>query len=103
MRKDRVFLLGDANVGEFARQIGEVGDLDAGDVVEVSGVIGVTADAVSHRPDLAGNVLDRLMKALPLSGNGGAAALPIIAFADAGDEKRLAGYKRRCREIVDNS
>src|ERR1019366_6274712 len=100
--EDRVSLLGNANAAEFARQVGKVGHFDAGDVVEVSGVVAVAADAVSHLPDPAGNVLDGLMKALPLAGNGGAAALPSVTLAETGDEKRFAGLKKRRLKIVDD-
>src|SRR5260370_34780970 len=65
--KARVSLFGDANAAELARQIGEVGYFDPGDVVEVAGVIAVAAAAVSHLPDPAGNVLHCLATALPLA------------------------------------
>src|SRR6266403_4332741 len=99
--EDRISLLGYPDPAEFARQIGEVSHFDAGDVVEISGIVGVAADTVGHRPDPAGNVLHRLVKTLPLAGNGGA-ALTGITFADAGDEKRFAGQKTRRLEVVDN-
>src|SRR6202022_1393662 len=99
--EDRVSLFGDANAAEFARQVGEVRHFDAGDVVEIAGVVAVAADAVSHRPDPAGNVLDGLMKVLPLAGYGGA-ALARVTLADTGDEKRLAGLETRRLKVVDD-
>jgi hypothetical protein len=89
----RVSLFGNPHAAEFARQVGKIRHLDAGDVVEIAGIVAVAADAVGDLPDPAGNVLDLLVKALPLAGNAGA-ALAGVALADAGDEKRLAGLKR---------
>src|ERR1700730_13274604 len=100
--EDRVSLFGDPNAAEFARQVVEGRHFDAGDGVEVSGIVAVAGHAVSPLPDPAGNVLDRLMKALPLAGNAGS-ALAIVALADAGDEKRLAGRKTRRLKVVDES
>src|SRR5207253_9220314 len=82
VRKDRVSRFRYPHAAEFPRQIGEVGDFDAGDVVEISGIVGVATDAVSHLPDPAGDVLDGLMKTLPLAGNRGA-GLAGITFANA--------------------
>ena len=96
----RVFLPGYPHVGEFARQVGKVGDLDAGDVVEIPGIVGVAADAIGRLADPCGNAVDLLMKALPLAGNGGT-AFAVIAFADAGDEQRLARLETRGLEIVE--
>src|SRR4051812_44083094 len=45
MAEHRVSLLGDANTTELTRQVGEVGYLDPSDVVEISGIIAVAADA----------------------------------------------------------
>src|SRR6476661_607153 len=64
MAEDRISLFGDANPGEFARQVGEVGYLDTGDVVEISGIVAIAAAAIRHLSDSAGNICDRLMKAL---------------------------------------
>src|SRR3984957_159941 len=36
-----ISLLGNANAGEFTRQVGEVGDFDAGDVVEIPCIVAV--------------------------------------------------------------
>ena len=101
MGKDRVFLLGDPNAREFARQVGEVGDLDTGDVVEIAGIVAIAADAIGHLPDPSGNVVDRLMKALPLAREWRRRRLAGIAFADAGNEQRLAGLETRGLEIVE--
>src|SRR5713226_9319339 len=100
--KDRVSLFGNANAGKFARQVGEVGHFHAGDIVEVSGVVAVAADAVTDLPDPAGNILDGSIEALPLAGNGGAAALPSVTLAETGDEQRFAGRKTRRRKVVDS-
>src|SRR4029077_15690702 len=94
-----VFLPGYPHVGEFAGQVGEGGDLDAGDVVEIPGIVALAEDAIGHLADPCGNAVDRLMKALPLAGNG-SAAFAVIAFADAGDEQRLARLETRGLEIV---
>src|SRR5215475_7984622 len=42
----RIALLGDADATEAARKVGEIGDLDAGDIVEIAGIITVAADAI---------------------------------------------------------
>src|SRR6266404_52732 len=97
----RISLFGDPNAAEFARQVGKIRYFDAGDVIEVAGIVAVAADAVSHLPDPAGNVRHGLVKALPLAGNAGA-ALASVALANAGDEKCLAGLETRGLKIVDN-
>src|SRR5467141_4379318 len=99
VREDRVSLFGNPNAAEFARQIGEVGHFDAGDVVEISGIVGVAADAVGHRPDPAGKVRNGLMKALPLTGYR-RTGLAGVTLANTGDEQRLAGLKTRGLKIV---
>src|ERR1700730_10256561 len=99
VREDRVFLFGNPDAMEFARQVGEVGYFDAGDVIKVSCVVAVAANAVRHLPDPAGNVRDGLMKALPLIGNAGA-VLVVVALADTGDEQRPAGFKTWRLKIV---
>ena len=60
MREHRITLLGNADAAEAARQIGEVGDLDPGDVVEIAGIIAVAADAIGNSilADPRGNVGD---------------------------------------------
>src|SRR6202023_1332149 len=98
----RISLFGDTNAAELARQVGKIRHLDAGDVIEVSGIVAVAAHAVRHRANPAGNVLDRLMKALPLARNAGS-VLARVTLADAGDEKCLAGLETRGLKIVDNS
>src|ERR1700722_7507032 len=99
--EDRVFLFGDAHTAEFARQIGEVGHFDAGDVVEIAGVVAIAAYAVRHLPDPVGNVLHRLVKAMPLAGNASAAILGSDTFAETGDQKRLAGLETRRLKVID--
>ena len=79
---------------EFARQVGEVGDFDAGDVVEIAGIVAVAADAIGHLADPAGDVVDDLVEALPLVGNAGAFVLVGAAFADTGDQQGLPVSKR---------
>src|SRR5882757_8754209 len=54
--EDRVSLFGDADAAEFARQVGKIRYFDAGDVIEVSGIVAVAADTVGHLPDPAGDV-----------------------------------------------
>ena len=68
--EDGVFLFGNPHARELARQVGEVGDLDAGDVVEIAGIVAVTANAIGDRSNARGNVGDLLVEALPQSRNG---------------------------------
>ena len=96
----RVALLGDAHAAEVARQVGEIGDFDAGDVVEIAGVVAVAADAIGDLPDPAGKVVDVLMKAMPQGGNAGA-VLEADALAEAGDQHRLAGLETRRRDGIE--
>ena len=72
VREHRVALFGNPHRRKFPRQVGEIRDFDAGDVVEVSGIIAIAADAVGYFPDPAWNVVDQLAKTLPLPGNAGA-------------------------------
>ena len=97
----RVFLFGYPRAGKFARQVGEVGNLDAGDVVEIFGIVAVAAEAVGDVADAIRDIADLLMLALPLIGNTGAAVLLRAAFADAGNEHRLSGFEARGFEIVE--
>ena len=41
----RVSLFGNPHAGELARQVREVGDLDAGDVVDFAGIVAVAVSA----------------------------------------------------------
>ena len=100
MGEDRIFLFGNADAAEFARQVGKIGHFDAGDVIEVSGIVTVAADAIGHLPDPVGNRFDLLVKALPLVGNAGALVLMGAAFADAGDQQGLAGFETRRLKFV---
>src|SRR5581483_3270316 len=93
----RIALLGDTDAAEIARQVGEVRDLDAGDIVEIPGIIGIGANAVSYLSDPSGKAVDILMEARPESGNAGAAFVA-EAIADAGDQNRLGGLKTRRRD-----
>ena len=63
--EDGVFLLRDAHPAEFARKVGEVGDLDASDVVEIPRVIAVAANPEGDPPDPARDVVHLLMKPMP--------------------------------------
>jgi hypothetical protein len=81
--EDSVSLFGNPNFCEFARQIGKIRDLDAGDVVEIAGIVAVAADAVGDLPDPSGNVRLGLLKPAPLARNGGA-AFPSVTLADTG-------------------
>lgn len=69
--EDRVFLFGNPHAGEFTRQVGEIGNLDAGDVIEVSGIVAVAADAVRKVADPVRNIAALLVDLLPLAGNPG--------------------------------
>ena len=86
MGEHGITLLGDTDAAELARQVGEVGDLDAGDVVEAR-IVAVAADAIGHLPYAIGNFVDLLVEALPLVRNSGAAVFMGAALADAGDEQ----------------
>src|ERR1700688_2758428 len=99
MGEDRIALCGNPHLRKFARQVGKIRHFDTGDVVEIAGVVAVAADAVSHLPDPSGNVVHRLMKAVPLAWNAGA-VLVIVALAETGDEQRRAGFKTRRLKIV---
>src|SRR5580693_2990371 len=100
MSEDRVALLGNAHAAELTRQIGEISDLDAGDVVEIAGVVAVAADAIGDRPDPAGKALDVLMEALPQAGNAGAIVMA-ETIADAGDQHGLVGFETWRRKGVE--
>src|SRR3954453_5499697 len=100
MRKHRISLFRNAHAAEFARQVGEIRYFDAGNIVVVAGVIAIAADAVRDLSDPARKILDGLVEALPLPGNGGA-GLPGVTLPQAGDEKRLAGLETRRLEIID--
>src|SRR3954466_4910797 len=101
VRKHRVSLFGNAHAAELARQIGKLRYFDTGNVVVIAGVVAVAADAVGHPADPARKVLDRLVEALPLAGDGGA-GLPSVTLAETGDEQRLADLKMRRLKIVDD-
>src|SRR5690242_17519497 len=68
MREHRITLFGDAHAAELARQVGKVGDFDAGDIVEISRIVGVAANAIGDFADPAGEILHVLMEALPQTG-----------------------------------
>src|SRR3954454_13608083 len=70
MRKHRVFLFRNTHATEFARQVREIRYFDAGNIVVVAGVIAIAADAVRDLADPARKILDGLVEALPLPGNG---------------------------------
>jgi hypothetical protein len=87
----RVKLFGKAQPGEILRQRGEVGHLDAGDIVEILRLIGVVADPAGDLPDLAGNIADMLMKALPQPCDA-ACTFEIEMTAQAGDQQRTSDF-----------
>ena len=64
----RVFLFGNPHARELARQVGEVGDLDAGDVIEIAGIVAVAADAIGDLADPRRDVVDGLVKLVPRFG-----------------------------------
>jgi len=81
------------------RQLGEVRDLDAGDIVEIPGIVGIGADTVRYLADSSGKAVDMLMEARPESGNAGAAFVA-EAIADAGDQNGLGGLETRRRDAA---
>jgi len=64
------------------------GSPDAGDIVEISDVVAVAANAIGRLPFSVRNIRNRLMEALQLIGNAGAVFV-IVSFAEAGNEPRL--------------
>src|SRR5947209_13385987 len=101
VRENSISRFRNPDAAEFARQIGKIRDLDAGDIVEISGIVAVAADAVGDLADPVGDLCNLLAEALPLTGNGGA-ALPGVTLADTGDEKGFSGFKARRRKFVDD-
>src|SRR5882757_4023918 len=97
-----IFLRRDPDQGELARQLGEIRDLDAGDVVEIAGVVAVAADAIGQFAELTGNVGALLVEIVPLVRNAGAATIAkLVALTDAGDEERLAGGGARRVDVIE--
>ena len=99
--KTAYFCSGISHPGELARQVGEVGDFDAGDVVEIAGIVAVAADAIGDLADARGDMVDGLVKLVPQVRNAGTAVFMGTALGDAGDQKRLAGFETRGLEIVE--
>ena len=64
---------------------GEIGDLDAGDVVEAAGVVGVVADTVGNGADLSGHVAEMVSESLPQAWNAGH-CFEREVLAEAGDQ-----------------
>jgi len=94
----RVFLFGNPHAGELARQVGEIGDLDAGDVIEIAGIVAIAADAVGDLPDPVG-VLAAMRR---LAGDDGAVVVMdervAETFTAPGDdvERLMYGYSLMC-------
>src|ERR1700712_3890068 len=63
--EDRVFLFGNPHPRKFARQVGKIRDFDAGDVVEIAGIVAVAANAISNVADARSDMRDGVMKLLP--------------------------------------
>src|SRR5881227_414933 len=103
MGEHGIALLRDADATEAAGKVGKVGDLDAGDIVEISGVIAVAANAVSHLifslADARWNVGHVLVEALPHPRDDGAVVAG-DAFSKTGDEESLCGFETRGCEII---
>src|SRR5580692_2580465 len=96
----RITLLGNPDTRERTRQIGEIGDLNARNVVEIAGIVAVAANAIGDFAGAMGNIVDRLMKALPLARNA-RAVLVGMAVADARHEQRPRHFETRWVEIFD--
>src|SRR6202012_5145665 len=75
-------------------------DLDAGDVVEGSGVVAVATDAIGDLSDPARMVVNLLMEASPQAGYAGA-VVEADALAEPGDQHGLAGFEARRRDCVE--
>src|SRR3984957_11779967 len=96
-----ITLLGHPDTRERTRQIGEIGDFNARDVVEIAGIVAVAADAISDFADAMGNIVDRVMKALPLAWNA-RTVLVGVAVADARHEQRPRHFETWGVEIFDD-
>lgn len=89
MGEDRVAPFGNSQTREFSGKLREARDLDGSDVVVIAVIVAIRADAVSDAADLARNVAEIALEALPLRGDA-LAGFPGVALAQAGDEQRLA-------------
>jgi hypothetical protein len=78
-----VFRFGNPHTGELARQVGKVGDLDAGDVIEIAGIVAVAADAIGDLADPCRDVVDGVVKLVPQVRDSGAAVFVGAALSDA--------------------
>ena len=65
MGEHDVAMLGNPHAAEFGGEVVEAGDLDAGDIFEISGPVAVAADAVGDVADLARDVAELGHKTLP--------------------------------------
>ena len=99
--KHGVFLFGNPHPLKFARQVGEVGHFDGGDIVEIAGIVGVAADAIGDLADPAGDIVDGLIETLPQARNEGAFVFVGAAFADTGNELGFAGLETRGLEMIE--
>src|SRR5882672_11413277 len=100
MREHGVLVRGDAQPIELGRQVGEVGDLDTADVVEVAVVVDVVRHAVRDVPALAGNSAEPRCEPLPLPRDPGT-RLARVAIVEPRDQERLPVHDPRRLETVE--
>jgi hypothetical protein len=86
MAEHRVTLGGKADAAQLLREIGEVRHLDAADVLEAAGIVGVAADAIGGPTNLPRDGADVRAKPLPL-GRNALVRLEGVASAKAGNEQ----------------
>src|SRR3954453_10783103 len=89
-----IAVLRDTDATEAAAEIGKIGDLDPGDIVEIAGVVAVAANAVRHLADARWNVGHVLVEALPHPRDDGAVVAG-DAFSKTRDEESLCGFETR--------
>ena len=77
-------------LGGLAR---ELANLDAADVIDAPGFVGVADDAVRHVADLPGNGSEIRHEAIPLGGD--ACVRSHVSFAEPEDEQRVAANHAR--------
>ena len=70
--KHDIALFGDPHAPGIRAAVRRSRCFDAGNVVEIAGIVAVAADAIGHLADPAGDVVDDLVEALPQVGNAGA-------------------------------
>src|SRR5580765_5543016 len=94
MLEHRVRLRRNPEACEFGGMVWELAHLDAADVVDAPGFIGVTDDAVRHPADLLRDGTEVRHEAIPLRGN--ARARFHVSLAEPEDEQRVAANHARC-------